>query len=137
MAYQRRILSDATPTTLNSFASVLNTGSYSASIDCWNYHDVEFFIKINSFGSATTLQVNVGSATTDSLTPSDWALYTTEDITSGAAPQSTYTIEYDLTSLSAPCTVAISVPVRGRFLRIFLLPDATISTVTVSGMRRV
>lgn len=137
MGYQRRILSDSEATTLGSASSVLVAGVYSDRIDIQNYNDIDFFIKVTDKLSATQLNVTVEYSSILASSSEDWVSLNTEDITSGAAPQSPYSANFNLTSYSGVFTVGVTIPTRGRYMRIKLVPDSNISGVTFSAMRRV
>lgn len=137
MAYQRRILSDGTAIDLGTEASVTSGGATSDVLDTRNYAYVDFIVKVNSKGSATSLSLTVDFSTLSSGGSSDWANLTSEAITSGTAPQSDYQATYSLADFSGAFTIGLSVPTRARYMRVSIEPDDTISGVTFSAIRRI
>jgi len=135
MAYQRRILSDGTPIALGTSASVTTVGVTSSTLDTRNYRDVEFFVKVTSKGSATLITLSIEFSSIDGAAE-DWADLNSESISSGLAPQNNYQAEFDLSSFSGAFTIAASVPTRGRYMRLQVVPDDTISGVTITAIRR-
>ena len=137
MAYQRRILSDSTPTSLGSAATVLTGGYSSDHIDIWNFDEVDFFIEITNKSSATEVSFTVEYAHSTPSSADDWTYLHTESIVSGSATQNIYSPTFNLTDYTGTFILSFNVPTRGRYMRINIVPDSQISGVTFSAMRRV
>jgi hypothetical protein len=137
MAYQRRILSDSEPVSIGSAVPVGVAGSTSGGLDTWNYDNVDFFVKVTDRGTATTASITVEYSSIFALLDEDWSDLHTEDITAGAAPQSIYSANFDISGESGAFTLAINVPTRGRYMRVTITPDAVMSGATFTAIRKV
>lgn len=136
MAYQRRILSDREAVSLGTSASVLVGGFSSNELDIWNYNEVDFFVKIENKGLATEVSLTVEFSNSLPSNSSDWAPLTTENISSGIATQNIYSANFNLADFSNEFTLGINIPARGRYMRLRLTPNATLSGVSISAIRR-
>lgn len=137
MAYQRRILSDSEPISIGSAAPIGIGGTNSGRLDVWNYDNVDFFVKISDKASATSVSITVEYSSIFALLDEDWSDLTTEDITAGAAPQSIYSANFDISGASGAFTLAINVPTRGRYMRVKVTPNATMVGATFTAIRKV
>jgi|SRR5690606_5845670 len=137
MGYQRRILSDSEPVSLGTAATIDVGGSYSDRLDVWNYNNVDFFIKISDKATADTVSITVEYSSIFALLDEDWSNLTTENIASGAASQSIYSADFDISGESGAFTLAVNVPTRGRYMRVKVTPDATMVGATITAIRKV
>jgi hypothetical protein len=127
---------DAAPVTI---ATSYAAAATSAAVDVFGHDTAAFYVWIDGVASATQLDITIEVSPTGSATATEWVALKTEAVTSGAATQSSYELQVDVTGMSADPTLAIFVPapVRGAaYMRCKLKADSACTghvSYTLSG----
>ena len=127
---------DAAPVTI---ATSYAAAATSAAVDVFGHDTAGFYVWIDGVASATQLDITIEVSPTGSGTATEWVALKTEAVTSGAATQSSYELQVDVTGMSTDPTMAIfvPVPVRGAaYMRVKLKADSACTghvSYTLSG----
>ena len=127
---------DAAPVTI---ATSYAAAATSAAVDVFGHDTAGFYVWIDGVASATQLDITIEVSPTGSATATEYVALKTEAVTSGAATQSDYELQVDVTGMSTDPTLAIfvPVPVRGAaYMRCKLKADAACTghvSYTLSG----
>jgi len=127
---------DAAPATV---ATSYSAGATSAAVDVFGHDTAGLYVWIDGIASATQLDIMIEVSPTGSATATEWVALKTEAVTAGAATQSSYELQVDVTGMSTDPTLAIFIPapIRGAaYMRCKLKADSACTghvSYTLSG----
>ena len=123
--------------TKTSFVAYDGTGDYTSDVDGFGYNYVDFMIDIGTLGSVTKITAVPQSGNKLDGSTTVYSYYTTEAVAAGVATVNVYKIELDDPTPHADNIYMVSLPVRGRYVRLQLFATHIDGGCSVYARRRV
>jgi hypothetical protein len=127
------VQSDAEGTEVFASGSIGTGGVNTSDTDVRNFREIDWIIDVTADAGAATINVLVEYSAQE--TPVRYANFTSEDIDAGTATQSNYDAQF--TVESTPFQVALTMPVRGRKMRINVSTNTSSVTASINSYRRI
>jgi hypothetical protein len=134
--------SDYVGTSVRTSAALTASPVASSSIDVRGYRGIDFLINVTNKGTGPITRIDCTVEVSDQASPAstDWAPIQAESVAGGVATVNDYTIQKDISGLTATFTLVFRAPVTARFMRIKLSAGAgtpTSSAVSATAYRRI
>ncbi len=134
--------SDLVGTSVRASAALTGTAVASTSLDVRGYREIDFLVNVTNKGTGPITRVDATIEASDQASPAstDWAPIQAEAVAAGVATVNDYTIQKDISALTATFTLVFRAPVTGRFMRIKLhagVGTPTSSAASCTAYRRI